>query len=135
MSACSIAESCVKALLCHGAHTVKELRVVAAIEQGKLAPEYKAELCPDWPECHAGGFGVACPTDWECPHVLRGVGQSGPSSKQGICLTPCLQPVILICAAELSCSRVGCPRPVDGGGCTGLTWGDKLACTQDASNA
>ena len=51
------AESCAKGLLCHGAHTVRELRVVAAIEQGKLAQEYKTEICPDWPECHAGGVG------------------------------------------------------------------------------
>ena len=108
-----VAEGCVKGLLCRGAHTVKELRVVAAIEQGKLAPEYKTELCPDWPECHAGGLGAACQTDLECPHVLRGVGWSGPSLKQGICLAPCSQSVILICAPELSCSSVECPRPFD----------------------
>ena len=134
------AGSCDKGLLCHGAHTVRELRVVAAIEQGKLAPQYKTEICPDWPGCHAGGWGPACTTYRERPQALKGVGWSGPSSEA---FKGDVQDVLFTNGGpDLRCQAWPChpcgagyPRPVDGGGPTGWTWASTLACAEDASSA
>jgi hypothetical protein len=55
--ACTDAGECPRGIACKGAHDLSQLRTRAAIEQGRLPPDFKTERCmayDDKGECPRG---------------------------------------------------------------------------------